>query len=117
MPTPPQSIGLPVGRTLRRGVLVRCPVCGERKLFSRVFSMTEDCPRCGLHFERLEGHWLGALAVNTMVTFGIMFVVLGVTMVVAYPEFPIATMLLAVLPVPLVAPLLLFRPSRTFWTP
>ena len=114
-PTPSKPIGLPWARTLRRGCRMQCPVCGRGKLFTGVFKMIEDCPQCGLHYERLEGHWLGALAVNTMVTFFMLFVALGVTLIVFYPEFPIATMLLILLPIAILAPLVMFRSTRTFW--
>jgi len=106
---------LPPGRTLARGLRVKCPVCGQGKLFRRWFTMLQRCPQCDLKFERLEGHWIGAVAVNTMVTFGIMFVALGVVMIVAYPEYPIRTMLAVLLPIPILAPLLLFPVARTFW--
>lgn len=112
----PQSLGRLDTRTaLLRGLRRKCAVCGQGRLFRRWFTMLEDCPRCGLHFERLEGHWLGSLAVNTMVTFTLMFTALGVVMVVAYPEFPIRTMMLVLIPIPLFGPLLLFPFTRTFW--
>lgn len=107
---------LATSTALRRGLTRRCAVCGQGGLFRRWFSMVDDCPRCALHFERLEGHWIGALAVNTMVTFGVMFVALGITMVAAYPDYPIATMLAVLLPIPIVMPLLFFPFSRTLWT-
>ncbi|NOX31388.1 MAG: DUF983 domain-containing protein [Actinobacteria bacterium] len=113
--SPAKIKALPPGRTLARGLRVKCPVCGQGRLFRRWFTMSRRCPQCDLKFERLEGHWLGAVAVNTMVTFGIMFVALGVVMVVAYPEYPIRTMLAVLLPIPVVAPLLLFPVTRTFW--
>ena len=30
--------------------------------------MLDNCPRCDLRFERMEGHSLGAVAVNTVVS-------------------------------------------------
>ncbi len=110
-----KPVGLPIGRTLKRGLRLQCPVCSEPKLFTGLFSMKEDCPTCGLHFERLDGHWLGALAVNTMVTFGLLFLALGATLIAFYPEFPLVPMLAIMLPLAAVAPLAFFRPTRTFW--
>ena len=114
--TTSQELGrIPTGTALRRGVRMKCAVCGQGKLFRRWFIMAERCPRCDLKFERIEGHWLGALAVNTMVNAGVMFVALIVTLIVAYPEFPILPMLLVLLPFPILGPMLLFPVTRTFW--
>ena len=57
-------------RMLWRGLTLACPVCGGRGLFRRwgLFAMRERCPGCDLKFERMEGHWLGAVAVNTVVS-------------------------------------------------
>ena len=41
-----------------------------------------DCPRCGLHFEREEGYWTGALAINIAVA-GIVFLLVFVPWVAA----------------------------------
>ena len=57
-------------RMLWRGLTLACPSCGGRGLVQRwaLFAMRERCPGCGLKFERMEGHWLGAVAVNTVVS-------------------------------------------------
>ena len=52
------------GQMLWRGFTKRCARCGSRHLFTRWFTMVDDCPRCGLHFEREAGYWAGALAIN-----------------------------------------------------
>ncbi len=58
-----------------------CPACGQRGLFRRWFSMAEDCPRCGLHFERIEGHWIGAIGINTIVSFAVLGIVVIVGLI------------------------------------
>src|SRR5690606_8062023 len=72
---------LTVGRLLLRGITMRCPVCGGRGLFRRWVHMVRHCPRCGFDLERIEGHWIGALGMNTIVTFGavLVAVVIGFT--------------------------------------
>ena len=50
--------------------------------------MLDRCPRCGLAFERSDGFWLGAMAVNlgaTEAVFGV-FVVAG--MLLTWPDVP-----------------------------
>jgi len=78
--------------------------------------MSEECPRCLLHFERIEGHWIGSLGVNTTVIFGAMLVVLLTITLVAYPSVPVALMLVSELSIALIGPLLFFPSSRMLWT-
>jgi len=42
----------------------RCPYCGEAGVFTSFWTLRERCPRCGVPFEREEGYFLGAYAVN-----------------------------------------------------
>ena len=64
-------------RKLLRGFSRHCPDCGSGRLFTRYFTMVDDCPQCELHFERDEGYWVGAMIVNT--AFAILFF-LGIVM-------------------------------------
>ena len=56
---------------LWRGLIKSCPVCGERQLFSKWVKMVERCPKCNLRFERIEGHWVGAVGMNTIFCFSV----------------------------------------------
>jgi uncharacterized protein (DUF983 family) len=49
-----------MGRALTR----RCPYCGSPNIYESYFALREQCPRCGIHFEREEGYFLGAYALN-----------------------------------------------------
>jgi uncharacterized protein (DUF983 family) len=47
------------------GILrLRCPRCCLGDVFRGHFSMNEECPVCGLHFERGPGYFLGALYIS-----------------------------------------------------
>ena len=46
---------------------LRCPRCGKGKLYSHGYTMYERCAVCGWVFEREEGYWTGAMAVNLVV--------------------------------------------------
>ena len=108
---------VPVAVLLGRGLVRRCPVCGRGGLFRRWFTIAERCPRCGLRFERIEGHWLGALGINTIVTFVALFVVVVVGLVLSYPDFDsIWLVLVAGAVTAVVLPLLFFGSARTLWT-
>ena len=99
-----------------RGLVGRCPVCGSRHLFRRWFTMTERCPDCSLLFERVDGHWIGAIGVNTVVVMGLMLIVLFATTMLTYPD-PIPFALLGVeVAIAGLGPLIFFPASRTLWS-
>lgn len=107
---------LPPSRTLWRGLTRRCPVCGQGNLFTRWVQMTERCPRCSLGFERVEGHFIGAIGINTIVSFGALLVAVVVGAVVTYPEIPVAPLVAVCLTVAIVVPLGFYPSSKTLWT-
>lgn len=53
-----------IGRALR----LRCPACGQGKLFRNWLSMNDPCPGCGRKFDRAPGYLLGAIYFNYGVT-------------------------------------------------
>jgi len=86
-------------RMLLRGATRRCPRCGSGKLFHKWFKMVPDCPRCGMHFEREEGYWTGAIAVNTIIVGAIFTIVFVTAMALTIPDIPWVTILMAVIPI------------------
>jgi uncharacterized protein (DUF983 family) len=60
--------GIPV--MLGRAAMKHCPRCGAGHLFQSWWKMKERCPGCDLHFEGRpeEGHFLGAIMINTGLT-------------------------------------------------
>lgn len=77
--------------------------------------MVDVCPRCGLRFEREEGYWTGALAMNFVLT-GSVFAVVFVALVAATaPNIPVAPLLAVLVPVTVLGPLLGYPISKTLW--
>ena len=103
------------GRMLLRGCLKRCPVCGQGHLFRRWFHRIDRCPRCGLRFERVEGHWTGDLGLNTIVSFSALFLTLIVGFALTYPDIPAVLLFLLAVGVALVVPVVFFPFSKTIW--
>jgi uncharacterized protein (DUF983 family) len=100
---------------LTRGMTRRCPNCGERHIFRRWLLMVERCPRCGLHFEREEGYWTGAVAINTIAT-EVVFVILLVAVVVrTWPDVPMVRLLVAGVLLNALFPFLFYPISKTLW--
>jgi uncharacterized protein (DUF983 family) len=58
------------GMIVSRGLTNRCPNCGGRRLFKdgTLFELNSKCPDCQLRFEKDEGFFLGAMALNYGVT-------------------------------------------------
>ncbi|MCA1613698.1 MAG: hypothetical protein LC800_06020, partial [Acidobacteria bacterium] len=54
----------PIIRTLLRGLALRCPVCGRSSIAKQPFRIRHYCPRCGALFQREEGFFVGAIAIN-----------------------------------------------------
>lgn len=103
------------GRMFRRGCSKRCAVCGQGRLFRRWFTMLERCPRCDLRFERIEGHWTGDLGINTIVSFGALFLTLIVGFAVTYPDIPGIPLFSIAVGVAVIVPLLFYPFSKTVW--
>lgn len=50
--------------TLVRAVRLRCPRCGQGRLFRGLFQMNESCSACGASFKREQGFYLGSIYIN-----------------------------------------------------
>ncbi len=47
-----------------RACRLRCPVCGQGKMFRNFVRMNQQCPYCGVKFEREGGFFLGSIYFN-----------------------------------------------------
>ena len=87
-----------------RGVRLRCPRCGQGKLYRRLITMKmyERCQHCDWRFEREEGYWTGAMALDLVVAelvaaaYVVTATVVGAPLV---PELVIGLLLAALLPI------------------
>jgi uncharacterized protein (DUF983 family) len=58
----PKEITGSLSRSALVGILrQRCPRCRQGRIFRGWTTMNEDCPQCGLHFEREQGYFMGAM--------------------------------------------------------
>jgi len=104
-------------KTVWRGLTMACGVCGCRGLFKTwgMFSMVEDCPKCGFHFERMEGHSLGAVAVNTVVSSALVLTAVALALITFGTDVSTTFLLLIAAPFGLLFPILFDPVSRTLW--
>lgn len=110
--------GVPPSRwqLLGRGLTKRCPACGQGKLFRRWLIMSTQCPRCGLTFERIEGHWVGAIGINTIVSFGSLLLVMTVGILATFPDIAVVPLVALSVGTAVIVPVLFDPISRTLWT-
>jgi uncharacterized protein (DUF983 family) len=98
-----------VGRALR----LRCPLCGQGKLFRGWFAMHAQCPHCGVKFEREPGFFLGSIYINYGLT--------ALIVAIAYPvllfgyQLPERQLLIGAVAFTVVFPILLFPWARSLW--
>lgn len=97
---------------LVRAIRLRCPVCGQGRLFRSWFVMERDCSNCGYHFEREEGYFTGAMAINLIVT---EIIVVVAVVILAVNATPIAPAIAIGVALAIIMPLLGYPHSRSFW--
>jgi hypothetical protein len=74
-----------------------------------------DCPGCALHFEREEGYWTGALAINIAIA-GFAFLAVFVPWAaVTVPDIPVAPILAVAVPLMILLPIVAYPWSKTIW--
>jgi hypothetical protein len=70
---------------------------------------------CGLVFEREEGYWVGAVVVNTAVTFAAFVLTFVTAVLVTWPEVPWGWVTGVTVAVNLVIPILFYPISKSLW--
>ncbi|MET0903549.1 MAG: DUF983 domain-containing protein [Acidimicrobiales bacterium] len=107
---------LTIRRLVARGVLRRCPLCGGGDVFETFFRVKERCPRCNFPIQREEGHWLGAIGINMIVTFTLLFFTMLVSFLLTIEERRAARVLIPCLLVACLTPVVFFGSSHTLWS-
>ena len=98
---------------LMRGLLLRCPVCGQGKLFNRPFKMHEKCPQCNFVYEREEGYFTSSMAVNLVISE--LLIAAFIVPLAADTRIPLTPLLIFGAPFPILLPLIFFHHSRGIW--
>lgn len=108
-------MNVPRSKILVRGLSCACPNCGARGLFEprKPFTLRRACERCALPFERDEGSFLGAVAINYGVTTVLFLVPVLLGYLLSWYSGYTASVLAGLGAV--VVPIALYRPSRSWW--
>ena len=99
--------------TVWRSVRLRCPRCGEGRLFRNLWSMAPACDSCQLEYQREGGFFLGSIYVNYGLT--------SLLATIAYPVsvfalgLPRTPTIVAIVAFIILFPLWFFRYARSLW--
>ena len=104
---------IPVETLLSRAVRLRCPRCGEGKLFARWFRMHETCSGCKLRYEQAPGYFLGSAYLN----YGLTSLIVTISYVALHfgAGIPNRTLTGPLIAFVVLFPLACFRHARSFW--
>ena len=120
-PGPPDyDSGMPgFRRTVRlfaRALRLRCPNCGQAKVFTSWFRMRTHCPVCGLKFERgEEGYQVGSYMFNIVAAELIFAAVFVGVMVATWPSPPWKLLEYGGIALMIVAPFVFYPFSKTLF--
>ncbi len=106
-----------LGVMLLRGVVRRCPNCGNRRaFFDGWYRRRERCHACNLRWARnLEGFMLGAMAINFILTGGALLVTMLVGVIATYPDVALIPVLGSTIGVTLGVGVLGYPITYTTW--
>jgi uncharacterized protein (DUF983 family) len=101
---------------LARALVLRCPHCGARRTFlAGWFRRHDRCRTCGIRWRREEGFELGAVTINTVLTFGSIVVVMAAVVIATVPDVPGLPLVGALAGVALLMPVLVYPFTYTLW--
>ncbi len=99
-----------------RGITGRCAVCGKTRLTPKWVSVKFRCDRCDFSIERHEGHFVGAVGMNTIVTFGSILITVIIGAALTAPEIPAVELSIITVAVGLIVSVVFFPISKTLWS-
>lgn len=98
---------------LSRALRLKCPQCGQSKMFHHWLGMNPSCAHCGLKYEREPGYFLGSIYVNyglTAITTTAAYITFH--FILAYPNLYVVPPLVAFC---VIFPVIFFPFARAYW--
>ncbi|NOY42501.1 MAG: DUF983 domain-containing protein [Planctomycetes bacterium] len=96
-----------------RALRLRCPACGQTKLFRNRLSMYDRCEACGRKFDRAPGYLLGSIYFNYGIT-ALLVIVFFFSMFLSQAMSGKALLIVLSLFI-LLFPIWFFRYARAMW--
>jgi hypothetical protein len=79
------------------------------------FRRHERCRTCGIAWHREDGFEIGALTINTIITFAAVIVVMAVVVIVTAPDVPAVPLVAALTAVGVMMPVVIYPFTYTIW--
>lgn len=98
---------------ISRCARLRCPVCGQSSIVRSPFNIKHHCPSCGALFQREEGFFVGALALNVVTTELVVLALYLASLPVISQNFQLILTLLLI--VALLFPVAFYHHSWSLW--
>ena len=99
-----------------RGLTGRCCVCGTSRLKKTWIHVVDRCRECDFPIERKEGHFIGAVGMNTIVTFAFVLISLILLFLFGGTEPPVVPAILVLSAGVLLLSIGFFPISKTLWS-
>jgi uncharacterized protein (DUF983 family) len=100
-------------RVLGRALRLKCPSCGETKLFESFLKVRRACDHCGMVFQQEQGYFIGAIYINVGLTYFLILATYAVSLIfwstISNRAYVIMLAFAATVPIAF------FRWSRSFW--
>jgi uncharacterized protein (DUF983 family) len=100
-------------KILFRGLMLRCPDCGEAGIYQAPLQVKHHCTHCGLVFQREQGYFTGALYINLLVAEFSVLLTFVICLLVGVENTD--RMFAILLAMGVLMPLLFFHHSRSLW--
>ncbi len=118
MAAPPVPIRPALGTMVRRGLLRKCPWCGDRHAyFTRWFSKQRRAAASAAHRGAavMSGSSSARRPINTIITFGVIIVSGAVAMIATSPDIPTVKIVVCLVVAAIVIPVLIYPVTYTLW--
>lgn len=90
----------------------RCPHCCQGNVFRSLWHMNEDCPVCGVHFEREQGYWMMSVFMGYVI-YGV--ILAPAALILYFQNVPGVVMLAILAGITLLLALPVFLYARVIW--
>ena len=98
---------------LSRSLRLRCPRCGQSRMFKRAFTLFEQCATCSFSFEPEQGYYVGAIYLNYAAT--VLIATPGFLLLDYWTDWSLMQQMLVWAAFAISFPILCFRHSKSLW--